>query len=269
MSARASRCRCDRRPTTSPAAHRGEDRPRYDGPVAYVKDASRAVGVCQSLVTPEHRAEFVARLKVRPRRAARAAQGPQGQGAGIHAGRGPANRFRCDWAAYRPPVPKMAGVRRFENLQLEELVRYIDWMPFFNAWEFAAGFPTFSPTRSWARRREQPLRGRAPDAQADDFRALGPGERGDRVFPCKRGGRRHRGVCGRVTHAGAAPPAPPAPAEAETHRTAALRARRLRRAARFGRQGLDWRLRGHDRHRPRRESARVRSAPRRLRQHQC
>jgi 5-methyltetrahydrofolate--homocysteine methyltransferase len=127
--------------TTSPAHTAVRIDPEYDGPVAYVKDASRAVGVCQSLATPGQREETTRRLK-----AEHAAKREQHRGRKVKAPafsllQARANRFRCDWAAYRPPVPKLAGVRRFENLALEELVRYVDWMPFFNAWEFAGKFP--------------------------------------------------------------------------------------------------------------------------------
>ena len=127
--------------TTSPAHTAVKIDPEYDGPVAYVKDASRAVGVCQSLVTPEHRAQFVAKLKSGHAERREQHKGRKVKAPAFTLAEARANRFRCDWAAYRPPVPKMAGVRRFENLPLEELVRYIDWMPFFNAWEFAGKFP--------------------------------------------------------------------------------------------------------------------------------
>jgi 5-methyltetrahydrofolate--homocysteine methyltransferase len=127
--------------TTSPAHTAVKIDPEYDGPVAYVKDASRAVGVCQSLVTPEQRAEFVAKLKSSHAERREQHKGRKVKAPAFTLAAARANRFRCDWAAYRPPVPKMAGVRLFENLPLEELVRYIDWMPFFNAWEFAGKFP--------------------------------------------------------------------------------------------------------------------------------
>ena len=127
--------------TTSPAHTAVRIDPEYDGAVAYVKDASRAVGVCQSLVTPEQRAEFTAKLKSGHAERREQHRGRRVKAPAFTLAEARANRFRCDWAAYRPPVPRMAGVRRFENLPLEELVRYIDWMPFFNAWEFAGRFP--------------------------------------------------------------------------------------------------------------------------------
>jgi 5-methyltetrahydrofolate--homocysteine methyltransferase len=127
--------------TTSPAHTAVKIDPEYDGAVAYVKDASRAVGVCQSLVTAGQRDDFTQKLK-----SDHAARREQHRGRKVKAPaftlvEARATRFRCDWPAYRPPVPKLAGVRCFENVALEELVRYIDWMPFFNAWEFAGKFP--------------------------------------------------------------------------------------------------------------------------------
>ena len=127
--------------TTSPAHTAVKIDPEYAGAVAYVKDASRAVGVCQSLATPDQKEEFT--LKLKREHAARREQhhGRKVKAPALTLAQARANRFKCDWTAYRPPVPKMLGVRRFENLPLEDLVRYIDWMPFFNAWEFAGKVP--------------------------------------------------------------------------------------------------------------------------------
>jgi 5-methyltetrahydrofolate--homocysteine methyltransferase len=52
-----------------------------------------------------------------------------------------AKKFKIDWSGYTPPVPTFLGLRSFDEYPLEELVPYIDWMPFFNAWEFAGKFP--------------------------------------------------------------------------------------------------------------------------------
>ncbi len=127
--------------TTSPAHTAVKIDPEYGEAVAYVKDASRAVGVCQSLVTPEGRAEVTAKLKADHAQRREQHKGRKAKAPAFTLAQARANRFRCDWPAYRPPVPKMTGVRTLENIPLDELVRYIDWMPFFNAWEFAGKFP--------------------------------------------------------------------------------------------------------------------------------
>jgi 5-methyltetrahydrofolate--homocysteine methyltransferase len=127
--------------TTSPAHTAVRIDPEYAGPVAYVKDASRAVGVCQSLVTAEQRAEYTRKLKADHAERREQHKGRKAKAPAFTLAAARENRFRCDWSAYRPPVPRMAGVRRFEDVALEDLVRYIDWMPFFNAWEFAGKFP--------------------------------------------------------------------------------------------------------------------------------
>ena len=65
-----------------------------------------------------------------------------------------ANRFNGGWDAYVPPVPRFLGLRVFDDYSLEDLTRYIDWMPFFNAWEFGGQVSrTSSPIRSSASRR--------------------------------------------------------------------------------------------------------------------
>jgi len=127
--------------TTSPAHTSVRIAPQYDGPVVYVKDASRSVGVCQSLVTPEAKPGFVSKLGVeherrREQHAGKSAKQPE---LPIEAAR--ANRPRIDWSSYRPQPPATIGLQRFEDYPLERLLDYIDWMPFFNAWEFAGKFP--------------------------------------------------------------------------------------------------------------------------------
>jgi 5-methyltetrahydrofolate--homocysteine methyltransferase len=52
-----------------------------------------------------------------------------------------ANRRRIDWAAFVPPQPRALGIQTFDDYPLNELLGYVDWMPFFNAWEFAGKFP--------------------------------------------------------------------------------------------------------------------------------
>ena len=160
--------------TTSPAHTAVKIDPEYEGAVVYVKDASRAVGVCQSLVdagAPRRATSRGSRPSTPSGASSTRAARPKAPAFTLAEAR--ANRFRCDWAAYRPPVPRMPGVRRFEDVPLEELVRYIDWMPFFNAWEFARQVPGHPQRPGGGRGGEQPVRRCAAHAQADDRRAAG------------------------------------------------------------------------------------------------
>ncbi|MEA3176282.1 MAG: 5-methyltetrahydrofolate--homocysteine methyltransferase [Gammaproteobacteria bacterium] len=127
--------------TTSPAHTAVKIDPQYAGAVVYVKDASRSVGVCQQLVTLSTRDAYVSNIKAenevrREQHRNKSAKAPQ-----LSLQQARAKKLKIDWAAYTPPVPSFLGVRSFDSYPLEELVPYIDWMPFFNAWEFAGKFP--------------------------------------------------------------------------------------------------------------------------------
>jgi 5-methyltetrahydrofolate--homocysteine methyltransferase len=127
--------------TTSPAHTAVKIDPQYDGAVVYVKDASRSVGVCQQLVTASSYDAYVSNIKAenevrREQHRNKSAKSPQ-----LSLQQARAKKLKIDWTAYTPPVPTYLGVRCFDDYPLEELVPYIDWMPFFNAWEFAGKFP--------------------------------------------------------------------------------------------------------------------------------
>jgi 5-methyltetrahydrofolate--homocysteine methyltransferase len=127
--------------TTSPAHTSVKIAPQYPSPVVYVKDASRAVGVCQTLTQPAQRTAFIAKVneeheRRREQHAAKKVKVPE---ASLAAAR--ANRRAIDWSSCTPPAPRVPGMQRFVDYPLEELLGYVDWMPFFNAWEFAGKFP--------------------------------------------------------------------------------------------------------------------------------
>ncbi len=127
--------------TTSPAHTAVKIDPQYAGAVIYVKDASRSVGVCQQLVTPATRDAYVAGIKAdherrREQHRNKGAKAPQ-----LSLPQARARKFKIDWSGYTPPVPGFLGVKTFADYPLDELVPYIDWMPFFHAWEFAGKFP--------------------------------------------------------------------------------------------------------------------------------
>jgi 5-methyltetrahydrofolate--homocysteine methyltransferase len=127
--------------TTSPAHTAVKIDPQYKGPVIYVKDASRSVGVCQQLVTKDTRDAYVANIKVENERRREQHRNKSVKSPQLTLAEARAKKLKIEWSAYAPPVPNFLGVRAFENYPLAELVPYIDWMPFFNAWEFAGRFP--------------------------------------------------------------------------------------------------------------------------------
>jgi 5-methyltetrahydrofolate--homocysteine methyltransferase len=127
--------------TTSRAHTAVKIAPEYRGPTVHVLDASRAVGVAGSLLSPGLRGEFAARTaaeygEIRRQRADRR---PAEARQPIAAARG--NRLRIDWPATPVPVPCFAGVRAFDDYPLAELVDRIDWTPFFQTWELAGHYP--------------------------------------------------------------------------------------------------------------------------------
>lgn len=114
--------------------------PNYEGPVVYVPDASRSVGVCSDLLSDERAARFIDELKadyqhVRELHANKKAT-PL-----VTWAQARANKTPIDWAAYTPPAPKFIGRRVFRNYDLAELAQCIDWGPFFQTWDLAGRFP--------------------------------------------------------------------------------------------------------------------------------
>jgi 5-methyltetrahydrofolate--homocysteine methyltransferase len=114
--------------------------PHYEGPVVYVPDASRSVGVCSDLLSEERAPQVLAELAADYARVRE-----------LHAGRkqaplvsleeARANKTPIDWAAYEPPKPRFTGRRLFRNQDLAELAACIDWGPFFQTWDLAGPYP--------------------------------------------------------------------------------------------------------------------------------
>jgi 5-methyltetrahydrofolate--homocysteine methyltransferase len=127
--------------TTSPAHTAVKIDPQYAGAVIYVKDASRSVGVCQRLITQSTRAAYIADVKTENARRREQHRNKSAKAPQLSLSHARAKKFKIDWSAYVPPVPALLGVRCFDHYPLDELVPYIDWMPFFNAWEFTGKFP--------------------------------------------------------------------------------------------------------------------------------
>jgi 5-methyltetrahydrofolate--homocysteine methyltransferase len=115
--------------------------PGYGQPVVHVKDASRAVGVVQNLVSEDRKAAYAERISadyelVREKHAGRRSQTRLTSLEGARA-----NGVRIDWGRYTPPKPTAPGVRTFEDYALEEIRPYIDWTPFFHSWQLKGSYP--------------------------------------------------------------------------------------------------------------------------------
>ncbi|MCX7891988.1 MAG: methionine synthase [Burkholderiales bacterium] len=114
--------------------------PHYSGPVVYVPDASRSVGVAQSLISAETRAKFAADVRADYERIRAQHAAKKGE-ALVTLAEARANATPIDWSGYVPPRPKVPGRTAFRDYDLAELVRYIDWTPFFQTWDLAGSYP--------------------------------------------------------------------------------------------------------------------------------
>ena len=115
--------------------------PHYKFPTVWVKDASRAVGVAQSLISTDLRGAFVAANEADYAEIRRRHLNRGDAKRLVPLAKARAQRFQGDWDRYDPPVPLQPGIHVFDDYPLQELLPLIDWVPFFNAWELAGRYP--------------------------------------------------------------------------------------------------------------------------------
>jgi 5-methyltetrahydrofolate--homocysteine methyltransferase len=148
--------------TTSRAHTAVKIEPRYSrAPVVWVKDASRAVGVAQSLISPELKGPYAGKIRAEyaELRESLAGRKKRIEWLGLEQAR--ANRPKIDWESFVPTRPRVldpdwqapAGVTRlqphgpdsallrFDDYDVAEVARFIDWTPFFHAWQLHAAYP--------------------------------------------------------------------------------------------------------------------------------
>ncbi|WP_314948575.1 methionine synthase [Bradyrhizobium cosmicum] len=111
------------------------------GPVVHVNDASRAVGVASSLLSPEKREAYAAEVRAEYAKISDAHFRAQADKKRLKLDVARKNRVPVDFAANKPVKPTFLGTRSFDDYDLAELVPYIDWTPFFQTWELAGRFP--------------------------------------------------------------------------------------------------------------------------------
>jgi 5-methyltetrahydrofolate--homocysteine methyltransferase len=116
--------------------------PNYpSGPTVYVNDASRAVGVCSNLLSTTLRDDYVAEVKADYAKKREQHESKKSKNTLIALAEARALGVKIDWKKYTPPKPHLMGVHKFEDYPLDKIAEYIDWSPFFNAWELAGRYP--------------------------------------------------------------------------------------------------------------------------------
>ena len=114
--------------------------PHYEGPVVYVPDASRSVGVCSELLSDDRATAFLAEMRADYERV-RIQHANRKTTPLVSLAAARANKTPIAWTSYRPPAPRFTGRRAFRNYDLAEIARLIDWSPFFQTWDLAGPYP--------------------------------------------------------------------------------------------------------------------------------
>ena len=127
--------------TTSRAHTALKIEPHYQSPTVWVKDASRAVGVAQSLISKELVDAFMAKIRAEYEEIRERHKDRGNAKRLVPLDKARAQRFDGDWENYTPPAPRKPGITVFDDYPLAELVERIDWTPFFSAWELAGRYP--------------------------------------------------------------------------------------------------------------------------------
>ena len=166
--------------TTSKAHTALKIEPHYRNGVIHVLDASRSVNVVSSLLNPERRPDYLAGISAEYENLRVEHAGRSGARTLLTLDEAKANGFASDWSAIDIPVPERLGVTEFDDFSLAELAEYIDWSPFFHAWELRGRFPAIL---------DDPVVGAEARKLYDDARRLLDDIAGNRRF-------RARGVFG-------------------------------------------------------------------------
>ncbi|GCD89059.1 methionine synthase [Nocardioides sp. LS1] len=135
---------------------------KYDAPVVWVKDASRSVPTLASLLHATRREQLMADVQ-EDYDALRARHAAKHDRPMVSIEQARANRTPVEWDGYAPPAPRAPGTHVLTDYDLAELRDYIDWQPFFNAWEMKGKFPDIL---------NSPATGEAARALYDDAQAM-------------------------------------------------------------------------------------------------
>jgi 5-methyltetrahydrofolate--homocysteine methyltransferase len=127
--------------TTSAAHTAVKIAPEYAPGVVHVLDASRVVNVVSALLSPEQKPGYMTEVRTKQERQRVEFGERQNKRPLLSLAEARARRQMFDWANVDIPRPEFLGARTFAPVPLEEIVPFIDWGPFFSAWELHGRFP--------------------------------------------------------------------------------------------------------------------------------
>lgn len=114
---------------------------QYENGVVHVLDASRSVTVAGNLLNQEQKPGFLRQIDTEYQKLREDFASKRSSKQYISYESAIENKAKIDWSSFTPVVPKQKGVQSFRNFPLKELIPFIDWSPFFIAWELAGKFP--------------------------------------------------------------------------------------------------------------------------------
>jgi 5-methyltetrahydrofolate--homocysteine methyltransferase len=158
--------------TTSRAHTAVRIAPAYRGPVVHVLDASRAAFVVSQLKSDERRPAFDGENRREQERLRREHLARRSEKPLLSLEEARRRKTRIDWTAYGPPQPSFRGAREIADVPLRDLVPYVDWTPFFSAWELRGTYPRIFENPEWGAKARELF----DDAQAMLKRLVDGGE---------------------------------------------------------------------------------------------
>lgn len=115
--------------------------PQYDNGVIHVLDASRSVTVAGNLLNSDQKTEMLKNIKSEYGKLAEDFAKKKTSKEYLSYENAQNNKVSVKWDEYTPPIPKFTGVKTFNDFDLNEIRKYIDWQPYFIAWEMHGRFP--------------------------------------------------------------------------------------------------------------------------------
>ncbi len=137
--------------TTSSAHTAIKIAPHYNGIVDHVQDASLVVGVCNDLLNPEKADNYKIELREKQKKQKERFEESQAKISYISIEEARQNGFKYDWENFDIDTPGQTGLIHFNDIDLEEIVNYFDWSPFFWTWELKGSFPKILDNPNWGK----------------------------------------------------------------------------------------------------------------------